>query len=81
MSASSDLKCTYSRCSVCNHANNEHNKYKCMVKGCKNKWMICQTGGHQEYGEKDDRKYVICIRCDNHPHNCAIDVLNYQYIG
>jgi hypothetical protein len=78
MSASSGVKGT---CEVCKHQNNEHNPYECTVKDCKNKWMICQAGGHQELGVKDDFKYIICVRCDDHRYNCEIDVSEYEYKG
>ena len=79
MSASSGLK---GECVVCKHMNNEHNEYKCTVKGCKKKWRLCQAGGHQEFGEDSDFKYVICVKCDSHPYNCDYgDVSEYKYIG
>lgn len=81
MSASSGLK---GFCEVCEHANNEHRKWKCTAKGCKKKWMVCQTGaGHQEWGMKGGNatEYVVCVRCDDHLYNCEIDVSDYKYIG
>ena len=64
MSASSRLK---GDCEVYKHANNEHNKHKCTVRGCKNAWMISQAGGHDEWGVKGISQWVVCIRCDDHP--------------
>ncbi|RDI87698.1 Citrate/oxoglutarate carrier protein [Venturia inaequalis] len=79
MSASSGAK---GSCNICHHMNDGHNSYKCTVPKCKNKWKVCQAGGHQEWNESNDYDYVVCVRCKDHPKNCQIEsVHDYKYIG
>jgi hypothetical protein len=65
MSASSGTK---GFCSVCGHANNEHNSYTCEAKSCRKKFKVCQTGSHP--GETQGA-YVLCKACPDHPYECS----------
>jgi len=55
-------------CSVCKHANNEHNYYTYEASKCRKKFKVCQRGSHDGIASG---AYVLCKACPDHPYECS----------
>ncbi|KAL4990931.1 hypothetical protein BDW68DRAFT_185413 [Aspergillus falconensis] len=67
-------------CSICSHANSDHNHYTYTAGGCRKCFKICQTGSHEGLNITGNI-YVLCGWCLDHPYSCAVDVTSMPHLS